>query len=105
MLRADASYLLVGGLGGLGRAIAFWAVSRGAKNLIFASRSGLAKAEARNLVKVLEEKGVTTSVHSCDISDGLSLAILLKKTESMPPIRGVIQGAMVLQVCTINVTT
>nr|RBQ99445.1 hypothetical protein FVER53263_20062 [Fusarium verticillioides] len=34
-----ASYLLVGGLGGLGRALAVWLVERGARHLVFLSRS------------------------------------------------------------------
>ncbi|KAE8381588.1 hypothetical protein BDV26DRAFT_301221 [Aspergillus bertholletiae] len=35
----DVSYLLVGGLGGVGRAIATWMVEKGARYLIFLSRS------------------------------------------------------------------
>ena len=34
-----ASYVLVGGLGGLGRAIAIWMVQRGARNLTFLFRT------------------------------------------------------------------
>ena len=78
--------------------MALWLVEHGAKNLIFASRSGLAKEEARVLVKLLKERGATVAVHSCDISNPTHLASLLGATSSMPPIRGVIQGAMVLQV-------
>lgn len=73
-------------------------VKRGAINLIFASRSGDSKPEARDLVQLLQRQNVRVSVHSCDISDPLSLGVLLKKTEDMAPIRGVIQGAMVLRV-------
>ncbi|EOD49628.1 putative polyketide synthase protein [Neofusicoccum parvum UCRNP2] len=39
-LREDASYLLCGGLGGLGRAISNWMVENGARNLVYLSRSG-----------------------------------------------------------------
>lgn len=38
--RAEVSYLLVGGLGGLGRSIAMWMVENWAKHLIFLSRGG-----------------------------------------------------------------
>lgn len=71
----------------------------GARNLIFASRSGLAKQEARELVKELKERGFIVEVFSCDISDSSQLKYSLAQANSMPPIRGVIQGAMVLQVC------
>jgi D-arabinose 1-dehydrogenase-like Zn-dependent alcohol dehydrogenase len=37
--RSDRSYLLIGGLGGLGRSVATWMVENGACNLIFLSRS------------------------------------------------------------------
>ncbi|KAH7195357.1 polyketide synthase [Fusarium oxysporum] len=37
-----ASYFLVGGLGGLGRALAIWLVERGVKHLLFLSRSDMA---------------------------------------------------------------
>ena len=39
VLRSDSSYILIGGLGGLGRAVSKWMVECGAKHLIFLSRS------------------------------------------------------------------
>ena len=78
--------------------MALWMVDHGAKNLIFASRSGLAKEEARVLVGILRERGASVAVYNCDISNAAQLASLLDATSKMPPIHGVIQGAMVLQV-------
>ncbi|KAH7154546.1 KR domain-containing protein [Fusarium sp. MPI-SDFR-AT-0072] len=40
-----ASYFLVGGFGGLGKALAVWLVERGAKHLVFRSRSGMAESK------------------------------------------------------------
>ncbi|MCJ1393661.1 hypothetical protein MMC18_006537 [Xylographa bjoerkii] len=98
LLRADCSYLLVGGLGGLGRAIAIWMVAHGARNLIFASRSGLAKPSARTLVVELEKKGTKVAVFSCDISEVEQFDDLLARSaETMPPIRGVVQAAMIIK--------
>lgn len=98
LFRADSSYLLVGGLGGLGRAIASWMVRCGAKNLIFASRSGLAKQSAQTLVKDLEAQGTRIEVFNCDVSQVEQLDDLLARSaETMPPIRGVIQAAMVIR--------
>lgn len=37
--RPDSYYLLVGGMGGLGRSVASWMVLNGARKLIFLSRS------------------------------------------------------------------
>lgn len=98
LFRADSSYLLVGGLGGLGRAIASWMVRCGAKNIIFASRSGLVKQSARDLVEDLESKGTRVAVFNCDISKVEELdSLLAQSAESMPPICGVIQAAMVIK--------
>ncbi|GKZ50416.1 hypothetical protein AbraIFM66951_003552 [Aspergillus brasiliensis] len=56
LFRHDASYLLVGGLGGLGRAVARWMVEKGARHLIFLSRSGLEPSKAREFVQDLESQ-------------------------------------------------
>ncbi|CAF3585097.1 hypothetical protein QX201_007720 [Fusarium graminearum] len=58
---AEASYLLSGGLGGLGRSAARWTASRGAKNLILLSRSGTTRPAAQELMKELAAAGVTAS--------------------------------------------
>ncbi|KAJ5161517.1 type I iterative polyketide synthase, partial [Penicillium capsulatum] len=38
--RQDAAYLMIGGLGGIGRAMSNWLVENGARHLVFLSRSG-----------------------------------------------------------------
>lgn len=100
LLRPDASYLLVGGLGGIGRATASWMIDHGARFLIFANRSGLSREESKETVRQLEANGAKVAVYSCDISkeDHLS-TMMVKAAHEMPPIRGVIQAAMVLRVC------
>ena len=80
-------------------------IRNGAKNLIFANRSGVAKQEALDTVATLREKGAKVDVHSCDVSSAASLnQLLTKSSTTMPPIRGVIQGAMVLKVSVIPTT-
>ncbi|PFH62335.1 hypothetical protein XA68_14062 [Ophiocordyceps unilateralis] len=96
-LRSDATYLLAGGLGGIGRAQALFMAEHGARHLAFVSRSGDAKPEARQLLKTLAEAGVEARAYSGDVADKDRLrAILADAARQMPPIRGVIQGAMVL---------
>ncbi|KAL2004487.1 hypothetical protein VTN00DRAFT_3459 [Thermoascus crustaceus] len=98
IFRPDASYLLVGGLGGIGRAMALWMTDHGARNLIFANRSGLSKEEARYTVDQLQQRGVKVKVYSCDVSKSEQVSKLVNESStSMPPIRGAIQGAMVLR--------
>ena len=101
---ANYSYVLAGGLGGLGRSIARRLVNNGAKHLIFLSRSGLIKPEAKKLVQELTSAGASIASFACDLTDEKSVkAIAEDCTRDLPPICGVIQGAMVLQVtCSIS---
>jgi NADP-dependent 3-hydroxy acid dehydrogenase YdfG len=95
---ANASYLLSGGLGGLGRSISRWMVSNGARNLIYVARHGASSPEASTLIRDLNSAGVRTEVIECDVTDSVRLSDSLSKSlKTMPPIHGVIQGAMVLQ--------
>ncbi|EAW08895.1 type I polyketide synthase [Aspergillus clavatus NRRL 1] len=97
-LSADATYLLVGGLGGLGRSIAQWMVDHGAKNLVFISRSGPQSPKAQELESRLRDAGAKVAIYACDVGDKAALQTVLRTSrQTMPPIRGVIQGAMVLQ--------
>lgn len=96
---ADKSYLIAGGLGGLGRSTGTWLADRGAKNIILVSRSGPASKTSVAFIKQLEERGVRVHATACDITNFADLSATLSKlAESMPPVRGVIQAAMVLQV-------
>jgi NADPH:quinone reductase-like Zn-dependent oxidoreductase len=97
--RPDASYLIVGGLGGIGRSICHRMAERGAKNIAVLSRSAAASGSSGAFIRELAASGVTITPIACDVSDAgaLSNAIARYETE-MPKIRGVIQGAMVLAV-------
>lgn len=97
-LPENATYLLSGGLGGLGRSIARWMVGRGARNLVFLSRSGANNDAARELIQELRDDNVKVEVLKTDITD---LSVLRSDLQpvlrGMPPVRGVIQAAMVLE--------
>jgi NADPH:quinone reductase-like Zn-dependent oxidoreductase len=96
-LKSDATYLLVGGLGGLGRAQAVFMAENGARHIAFISRSGDARPEAKKVMETLKEAGVEAKAYAGDVADKVQLSNILDDiSRSMPPIRGVIQGAMVL---------
>jgi NAD(P)-dependent dehydrogenase (short-subunit alcohol dehydrogenase family) len=104
MFSRDASYLLPGGLGGIGRSTSRWMVSRGARSLIFINRSATwtesTKAAVNELLIELKQKGCTATVFECDISNREMLAQVIEKCEAtLPPIKGCIHGAMQLKVC------
>lgn len=94
-----STYLLSGGLGGLGRTIAQWMIEKGARNLLIVSRNAASHPEAASLISFGEKKGCNVHVRNCDVSDEKSLVRLLSDCAgTMPPIRGVIQGALQLNV-------
>ena len=94
----NATYVLSGGLGGLGRSMARWMVRRGAKHLVLLSRSGGATELAAGLLSELKAMGCNVTAPKCDVSDEKELAAVLSRCrEEMPPVKGCIQGAMVLK--------
>lgn len=100
-LSPHATYLLVGGLGGIGRSVAYWMATHGAKNIIFLSRSaGTVSKKTTDFATVMKEAGCRVKFVSCDVSNATDLTKAMRayEEEGLPPIRGVIQAAMVLQV-------
>ncbi|RFU25040.1 hypothetical protein B7463_g11292, partial [Scytalidium lignicola] len=94
----DASYVIVGGLGGLGRSVARWIASRGVKNLILLSRRGPTHNPGKELIRELESMDIKVAAPACDVTDSEALGREITKClASMPPIKGCIQGSMVLK--------
>ncbi|KAI1410735.1 hypothetical protein F5Y13DRAFT_201943 [Hypoxylon sp. FL1857] len=95
----DASYLIAGGLGGLGRLIIRWMADKGAKHLILPSRSGVSSQSASEAVSELAERGVNVVAPKCDVTLAASVAAMLRDCADgkMPPIKGCINAAMDLQ--------
>jgi hypothetical protein len=58
----DASYLLIGCLGGLGRSFAKWMVGRGGRKFIFLSQSGAVSQEAKEFLAWLQSIGVQATI-------------------------------------------
>jgi NAD(P)-dependent dehydrogenase (short-subunit alcohol dehydrogenase family)/acyl carrier protein len=96
--RADATYLITGGLGGFGLAVARWMVERGARHLALLGRRGIHSEQCRQAVAELEKRGARVAVHRGDVAKENDLAAVLAVIEREgPPLRGVIQAAMVLE--------
>ena len=95
-LRADATYLITGGLGGFGLALAEWMVEHGARHLALCGRSAPTPA-ANAAIETMTGAGASVRVFSADVTKDDSVAAMLSEIEaSMPPLRGVVHGAMVL---------
>jgi acyl carrier protein len=73
-------------------------VDHGAKNLIIPSRSGAASKAAREMVKELTARGVKIVTPKCDVASEADLSDALDDCcRIMPPVKGCINAAMVLQ--------
>ncbi|KAL8816739.1 MAG: hypothetical protein Q9223_004307 [Gallowayella weberi] len=97
-LDPEATYLFVGGLGGLGRSLAKEFVASGARHIAFLSRSGDTTPQAKAIIDELTGGGVQVKALRGDISDKDSFLAAMKQcSHSLPPIKGVIQMAMVLR--------
>jgi 6-methylsalicylic acid synthase len=107
--RAEGTYLVTGGLGVLGLEVAHWLAERGARRLVLAGRRGLPPRPTWDTVtdpltqrhiagvRALEALGVTVRTVSLDISDASEAARLLTPDAlGMPPIRGIVHAAGVL---------
>lgn len=92
--RSDASYVLAGGLGGLGKAIAAWMAFHGAKNLIFLSRSAGKSQEDRDFFKELDMMGCSTQAFAIDVADFAAVKDAI--SQATLPVAGAMQMAMVL---------
>jgi acyl carrier protein len=94
--RGDATYLITGGLGGLGLSIARWMVERGARNLVLVGRRGPSE-EARAAIAAIEALGARVVAAHADVASSRDLARLLAGIEgTLPPLRGVLHAAGLL---------
>ncbi|KAJ4346503.1 uncharacterized protein N0V89_010432 [Didymosphaeria variabile] len=92
---ADTSYLLVGGLGGLGRAVSTWMVEQGARHLVYLSRSAGSTPEDTAFFKELEAQGCKAIAISGSVYSEEDVKRAIAQAER--PIAGVIQLSMVLK--------
>lgn len=94
--RANATYLITGGLGQFGLATARWLVERGARRLVLVGRSA-PRADALRQIANLTRAGATVRVAQADIACERQTAALLDDVrKTMPPLGGVFHAAMVL---------
>jgi len=95
--RPDGTYLITGGLGGFSLAVAQWLVKNGAKHLVLMGRSGATSPASQSAVKTLESAGANVVIAKADVSQALQVTDVLNDIEqSMPPLRGIIHAALVL---------
>jgi len=102
-VRADATYLVTGGLGGLGLVFANWLADRGATHLILVGRRP-PSPQARQQIESLRARGQVSQVivRELDITQAGPVAALFEEIDGrFPPLRGVLHLAGVLDDATL----
>ncbi|KAJ6487079.1 hypothetical protein C8R47DRAFT_951995, partial [Mycena vitilis] len=101
LFRHDKSYILLGGIGGLGVDLAVWMYQRGARHVILTSRRGIGSLDPARDVDALSKIAYLRSRHElelqlakCDSTD--SSAMLLLVNSLSVPIGGCFQLTLVL---------
>jgi acyl transferase domain-containing protein/NADPH:quinone reductase-like Zn-dependent oxidoreductase/acyl carrier protein len=91
----DATYLITGGTGGFGLAVAEWMIAHGAGHLVLlGSREASAEA-ARQHFSSPEFSSARVVTRAVDVADAEALGALVSEMRAtLPPLRGVIHSAM-----------
>lgn len=94
LFRADATFLVTGGLGGFGLTLASWMVDHGARHLVLAGRRGVTSPAAAEAVAALERRGADVVVARTDVSNRAQVAGLIGEIARRGyPLRGVFHAA------------
>lgn len=97
-IEAQACYLITGGFGAFGLAIAHWLAARGARHLVLVGRSGATLPAQTQAVAALQAQGVEVISRQLDITHPDEVLALLQSLQaSQPPLRGVFHTAGVVQ--------
>ena len=95
-LRSDRTYLVTGGLGGIGCAVAGWLADREAGAIALNGRRA-PDAEAEEAISRLRERGATVQVELADVTDTAAIDQMLERIDAtLPPLGGVIHSVGVL---------
>ena len=95
-LRADRTYLVTGGLGGIGCVVAEWLADHGAGVIVLNGRRDPDTA-AEEAIRALRDRGIRVEVELADVTDAAAVdAMLARMDASLPPLGGVIHSVGVL---------
>ncbi|KAM4058125.1 KR domain-containing protein [Hirsutella rhossiliensis] len=90
----SAAYLMVGGLGGIGRAVSVWMVEHGAREIVHMSRSAGLDGSADSFVHELQSMGCAVKLVSGDVTKLADVERAMAAADS--PLKGIVQMSMVV---------
>ncbi|RDW80856.1 hypothetical protein BP5796_05554 [Coleophoma crateriformis] len=96
MIFSDGAYIIIGGLGGLGRFVCSWMVENGAGNLFVISRSGLNSDEAQETFDRINATDAIMEVIKADACDQAAISEALSRVRQRFAIKGILNMAVLL---------
>ncbi|GAB0098099.1 Fatty acid synthase [Sergentomyia squamirostris] len=96
-LHREKTYIIVGGLGGFGLEIIDWFVSRGARNIVATSRSGIKTGYQSLMERRWKEKGVNVVIDKNDATTQKGAEQLLREASKLGPVAGIFNLATVVR--------
>lgn len=102
-LQSNACYVLVGGLGGLGRVVATWMVENGARSIMFLSRSAKEGPGTTPFFDELRTLGCEVLPFAGDVTCLLDVEAAMKQTTR--PVKGIMQMSAVMRVCRLQASS
>ena len=94
-LLEEATYLITGGMSGIGLHVARWLIRQGARHLVLVGRRGTTE-EALAFSNEVADAGVEVRLMAGDVSDAEAVKRIIETVNStMPPLRGIVHCAEV----------
>lgn len=96
-MHKDKSYVIVGGLGGIGLELANWIVMRGAIKLVLTSRTGVKTGYQALMIRRWKDMGVSVLVDTNDVTTSKGAENLLSVSNRLGPVGGIFNLAATLR--------
>jgi NADPH:quinone reductase-like Zn-dependent oxidoreductase/acyl carrier protein len=103
---SGGTWLITGGLGGVGLAMAESLAGAGTRHLVLVGRTGVRDDAVAARVEALRARGVEVLTDAVDVTSREKVADLLARiSATMPPLRGILHSVMVLEDALLTRTT
>ncbi|KAJ3652417.1 hypothetical protein Zmor_018385 [Zophobas morio] len=91
------TYVVIGGLGGVGLELTDWLILRGARKLVLSSRSGVQNGYHQQRINVWKTYGVEVTISTTDVTTEQGCEDLVREANALGPVDAIFNLAVVLK--------
>ncbi|XP_063925092.1 fatty acid synthase-like [Zophobas morio] len=91
------TYIVIGGLGGVGLELGDWLILRGARKLVLTSRSGIQNGHHQQRINIWTTYGVEVKISTKDVTTERGCEDLIKEANKLGPVDAIFNLAVVLK--------